>query len=184
MVDTWAFNARDMAECMSMEHSRVAIGRIRPRPGDTMVTGKRRPILTLVEDTSPGIHDTLIAACDRHRYALLGAGEDHDNCEDNLHAALAELGLEAPKTPSPWNMWMNIPVGADDSVSFEPGVASPGDHVVLRAEMDLVSGLLLLPAGHPSHQRRRLRAGRRRLRAALGARPWQRTASSSATSSG
>ncbi len=145
VVDTWAFNAADMAECMSMEHSRVAIGRIRPRPGDTMVTGRRRPILTLVEDTSPGIHDTLIAACDRHRYALLGAGEDHDNCEDNLHAGLAELGLAAPKTPSPWNMWMNIPVGADDSVSFEPGVASPGDYVVLRAEMDLVLAFSCCP---------------------------------------
>ena len=93
-----------------MEHSRVAIGGVFPRPGDTMVTNKRRPILTLVEDTSPGIHDTLIAACDRWRYILLGAGDDHDNCEDNLHAALAALDLKAPKTPSPWNMWMNIPV--------------------------------------------------------------------------
>ena len=145
MVDTWAFNAGDMAECMSMEHSRVAIGGVFPRPGDTMVTNKRRPILTLVEDTSPGIHDTLIAACDRWRYMLLGAGDDHDNCEDNLHDGLAALGLKAPKTPSPWNMWMNIPVGAGGSVSFEPGVASPGDYVVLRAEMDLVLAFSCCP---------------------------------------
>ena len=144
VVDTWAFNADDMAECMSMEHSRASIGYIIPRPGDSMVTGKRRPILTLVEDTSPGIHDTLIAACDRHRYILLGAG-DHDNCEDNLHSALADLGVEAPKTPSPWNMWMNIPVGEGGSVSFEPGVASPGDYVVLRAEMDIVLAFSCCP---------------------------------------
>ena len=145
VVDTWAFNVNDMAECMSMEHSRVAIGHIFPRPGDTMVTNKRRPILTLVEDTSPGVHDTLIAACDRWRYMLLGAGDDHDNCEDNLHDALDALGLKAPKTPSPWNMWMNIPVGPDGSVSFEPGVASPGDHVVLRAEMDIVLAFSCCP---------------------------------------
>lgn len=145
VVDTWAFNADDMVECMSMEHSRATIGYIIPRPGDSMVTTRRRPILTLVEDTSPGIHDTLMAACDRHRYVLLGVGEDHDNCEDNLHAALAELGLKAPKTPSPWNMWMNIPVGADNSVIFEPGVAKPGDYVVLRAEMDLVLAFSCCP---------------------------------------
>ena len=145
VVDTWAFSVGDMAECMSMEHSRVAIGGVFPRPGDTMVTNKRRSILTLVEDTSPGIHDTLIAACDRWRYILLGAGEDHDNCEDNLHAGLAALDLEAPKTPSPWNMWMNIPVGEGGSVSFEPGVASPGDYVVLRAEMDLVLAFSCCP---------------------------------------
>ena len=30
-------------------------------------------MLTLVEDTSPGVHDTVIAACDPFRYAQLGA---------------------------------------------------------------------------------------------------------------
>jgi uncharacterized protein YcgI (DUF1989 family) len=144
VVDTWAFNAGDMAECMSMEHSRVAIGGIFPKPGDTMVTNKRRGILTLVEDTSPGIHDTLIAACDRYRYELLGV-PDHDSCTDNLHAALAELGVSAPETPSPWNMWMNIPVGADGAVSFEPTVSKPGDHVLLRAEMDCVVAFSCCP---------------------------------------
>ena len=39
------------------------------------------------EDTSPGRHDTVIAACDVHRYASLGCTEYHDNCTDNLHAA-------------------------------------------------------------------------------------------------
>lgn len=144
VVDTWAFNASDMAECMSMEHSRVAIGGIFPKPGDAMVTNKRRPILTLVEDTSPGIHDTLIAACDRYRYELLGA-PDHESCTDNLHAALAELGVSAPETPSPWNMWMNIPVGEGGSVSFEPTVSKAGDHVLLRAEMDIVLAFSCCP---------------------------------------
>jgi len=65
VVDTWAFSADDIREFMSMEHSRVAIGRIIPAIGDTLVTNKRRPILTVVEDTSGGIHDTLFAACDR-----------------------------------------------------------------------------------------------------------------------
>jgi uncharacterized protein YcgI (DUF1989 family) len=72
VVDTWAFNADDLHEFMSMEHSRVALGRIIPGIGDRLVTNRRRPILTLVEDTSGGFHDTLFAACDRWRYELLG----------------------------------------------------------------------------------------------------------------
>ena len=32
--------------------------------GDKMITNRRRPILTLIADTSPGRHDTLIAPCD------------------------------------------------------------------------------------------------------------------------
>ena len=93
VVDTWAFNGADMNEFMSMEHTPVAIGRIIPRVGDALVTNRRRPILTLVEDTSGGIHDTLFAACDRWRYEVLGCTEYHDNCTDNLAAGLAALGL-------------------------------------------------------------------------------------------
>ena len=138
VVDTWAFNAADMDEFMSMEHSRVAIGGIFPKPGDTMVSNRRRPILTLEQDTSPGVHDTLIAACDRYRYENLGAQGYHDNCTDNLHAALAALGISGAGTPAPWNMWMNIPVAGDGTVSFEATVSAPGDSVTLRAEMDIV----------------------------------------------
>ena len=145
VVDTWAFRRDDLAEFMSMEHSRTALGRIMPVIGQSMVTNRRRPILTLSEDTSGGIHDTLLAACDRYRYELLGCEEYHDNCTDNLAAALAELGLRPPETPSPWNLFMNIPVGPDGSVSFEPPVSRPGNHVTLLAEMDCVVAFSACP---------------------------------------
>ena len=138
VVDTWAFRRDDLTEFMSMEHSRTSLGRIMPAVGQSMVTNRRRPILTLVEDTSGGVHDTLLAACDRYRYELLGCEEYHDNCTDNLAAALAELGLTPPETPSPWNLFMDIPVAPDGSVTFEPPVSRPGDHVTLRAELDCV----------------------------------------------
>src|SRR5438552_33882 len=87
VVDTWAFNAEDLREFMSIKHNRVAIGRIIPAIDDTLVTNQRRPILTLVEDTSSSIHDTLFATCDRWRYEMLGCTEYHDNCTNNLAAA-------------------------------------------------------------------------------------------------
>ncbi len=145
VVDTWAFRREDMTEFMSMEHSRTAIARTMPALGQSMVTNHRRPALTLVEDTSGGIHDTLLAACDRYRYELLGCTEYHDNCTDNLASALAELGLTPPETPSPWNLFMNIPVASDGSLGFEPPVSSPGDYVVLRAEMDCVVAFSACP---------------------------------------
>ena len=40
---------------------------------------------------------------------------------------------------------MNIPVGADGSVRFEAPVSRPGDHVVLRAEMDAVVAFSCCP---------------------------------------
>jgi uncharacterized protein YcgI (DUF1989 family) len=145
VVDTWAFNAADMREFMSMEHSRVAIGRIIPRIGDTLVTKKRRSILTVVEDTSGGIHDTLFAACDRWRYEMLGCKEYHDNCTDNLAAGLAALGLTSPETPAPLNLFMNIPVIDGNWVEMRPPVSTPGSYVSLRAEMDCIVAFSACP---------------------------------------
>ena len=135
VVDTWAFNIANMAEFMSMEHTRIAIGRIIPRPGDALVTNRRRPILRLVADTSGGIHDTLVAACDRWRYELLGCPTYHDNCTDNLATALGELGLVPPETPSPLNLFMNIPVIDGNAIDIRPPVSTPGSYVTLRAEL-------------------------------------------------
>ena len=117
VVDTWAFNRHDMTEFMSMEHTRSRLRRMIPRTGDPLVTNRRRPILTVLEDTSGGIHDTLLAACDRYRYEQLGCTEYHDNCTDNLAQGLAELGLTPPETPSPLNLFMNIPWTADGALA-------------------------------------------------------------------
>jgi len=109
-----------------------------PRPGDALVTNRRRPLLTLLEDGSPGVHDTLIAACDVHRYRGLGHEGHHDNCTDNLRLALAALGLAPGEVPCPLNLWMNTPADARGDIRWLPPVARPGDRVVLRAEIDAV----------------------------------------------
>lgn len=138
VVDTWAFVDGDLAEFMSMEHSRVHMGRVNPVAGSVLLTTRRRPILTLVEDTSGGVHDTLLAACDVHRYRMLGAEGYHRNCTDNLREALGELGLEPPETPSPLNLFQNSSIKPDGELVIEPPVAPPASYVTLRAEMDVV----------------------------------------------
>jgi uncharacterized protein YcgI (DUF1989 family) len=145
VVDTWAFRRADIHEFLSMEHTRATLHRLIPKPGDALLTNHRRPILTLLEDTSGGIHDTLMAACDRYRYEELGCKTYHDNCTDNLAAAFAELGLVPPETPSPLNLFMNIPWTAEGALSFEPPVSTPGSYVVLRAEMDLIIAFSACP---------------------------------------
>ena len=145
VVDTWAFSAADTSEFMSMEHSRAMMGKIIPAVGDSLVTNHRRPILTVVEDTTPGIHDTLLAACDRYRYELLGVKGHHDNCTDNLAAAMKEVGGKLPETPCPLNLFMNIPVRPDHRVEFQPPTSKPGQYVALRAEMDLIIAFSACP---------------------------------------
>ena len=145
VVDFWAFNSADMTEFMSMEHTRAHTLHFIPKIGDILRTNRRRPILTLVEDTSGGIHDTQIAACDAWRYQFLGCTEYHDNCQDNLHAGLKEIALASAETPSPFNLFMNIPVDAEGSLSFQAPVSKPGDYVLFRAEMDAVVAFSACP---------------------------------------
>jgi uncharacterized protein YcgI (DUF1989 family) len=140
VVDTWAFV--DSGEWMSMEHSRLHMGRVNPVVGDTFVTNHRRPVLTLTEDTSGGVHDTLLAACDSYRYAQLGATGPHDNCTDNLHAA---LDFSVPCTPSPLNLFENARPAPDGTIAIAPPVSTPGSHVTLRAELDLTLVLSACP---------------------------------------
>ncbi|KAF2805448.1 uncharacterized protein BDZ99DRAFT_574386 [Mytilinidion resinicola] len=151
-------------EYMSMSHTRASLLKLTPELGDTLRSQKRAPMLTLVEDTSAGVHDTLIAACDRWRYSELGVTTYHESCTDNCWDALEKLALSLPKNtdaekevvdgllglqarwggrvPDPFNLFMNIPVteegeGAKRGVSFEAPLTKEGDYVALWAERDL-----------------------------------------------
>lgn len=157
---TAANRAAAAPEYMSMSHCRAKLLKLTPSVGDTLVSQKRAPLVKLVEDTSTGVHDTLIAACDRWRYAELGVETYHESCTDNCWDALAALaaGLgdseEAEiisgfqtrmggRVPDPFNLFMNIPVtqegeGAKRGVSFEGPLTKPGDYVVLEALRDVV----------------------------------------------
>lgn len=138
VVDTWAFNAADTSEFMSMEHSRVAMLKITPQVGDTLVSNHRVPMLTVVEDTTPGVHDTLVAACDRYRYQTLGFEGHHDNCTENLAAAMKAIGENCPEVPCPLNLFQNSPVDDAGRIEFRTPVSEAGQYISLRAEMDLI----------------------------------------------
>src|SRR5215469_8301146 len=97
--DLFAVAATDPGEYASAGHTRVAIRKLFPRPGDPVLSNRRRPILSVTADTSPGRHDMLYAACDPARYALLGAGPSHRSCVANLRQALREQGIDAPSVP-------------------------------------------------------------------------------------
>jgi len=139
VIDTWAFNAENLREKMSMEHTRAFLNKVYPIVNDTFFTNQRSPILTILEDTTPGNHDMLMPACDVHRYAKQYGLEYHDNCTDNLRNTLGVLGEEGEEySPSPFNVFMNIPIRVNGSLSWEAPTTEAGQYVTFRAEMDLI----------------------------------------------
>ena len=138
VCDMWAFKLDDLSEYFSIEHTRGEILRVNPEKGDSLLTTRRRPILQFNTDTSPGVHDTLLAACNVERYKNLGVDGYHDNCADNLRQALLAIGLRAREVPQPFNLWMNIPLADKGAISFEPTVSRKEDYVEFKAAMDCV----------------------------------------------
>lgn len=160
--------AASAPEYMSMCHCRASLLKVTPAVGDVMVSQKRAPMVKLIEDTSPGVHDTLIAACDRWRYSELGVTGYHESCTDNfwdaLHALSSSSSLNTEqkesltglreklggKVPDPFNLFMNIPItqegsGAKRGVSFEAPVTKEGDYVILEAQRDVVVAMSACP---------------------------------------
>ncbi len=176
VVDFWTFQLSEddsssqvasekqieLTTYLSMSHTRAALLALSPVAPSTLYTNKRAPILKFLSDTSGGIHDTIIAACDIHRYRQLGVPEDtyHENCADNLRLALqrdapkyvlpAPFNTPTSTVPDPFNLFMNIPVAplpealhesnktAGGKISFEPTVSGPGGRVVFEALVDCI----------------------------------------------
>ncbi len=138
VADLFAFAAGDLNEVLSTAHTRSCLDRLCPRTGEAFYSSRRRPMLRIAADTSPGVHDLLLSACDPDRYRLLGHDGPHRSCVGNLAEALAELGLTPPLIPAPVNLFERVAIGPDGALSIEPPLAKAGDAVTLEALMDLI----------------------------------------------
>jgi len=159
VVDFWAFSTEKWGrEIMSMHHTRNALCRTTPRAGDTLYTASMLPIMSFLEDSGCGVHDTTAAACSYGLYVLqIGeeAAKEHDSCTNNLYNALSEIGYtlaDDPRfdfyTPAPFNLWMNV-TDAPDHTGYNwvqpPKEQKAGDFVVFRAEQDCVVAFSACP---------------------------------------
>lgn len=143
--DLWAFNAEDMDEHLSAMHTRVWVNKLCPEPGESFHSNHRRPILQMIADTCR-VHDLLTAACDEHRYRLYGLKTHHRSCAGNLREVMQPwLGTTRFYVPQPFNIFANVPIGADGSVLNGPAPSRPGDYIVLKAWVDVVIAISACP---------------------------------------
>ncbi len=145
VVDAWAFSQSGPNEFLSTEHTRSCLEKLIPAPGDHLYSNLCRPILTLSEDTSPGIHDLLVSACDENRYRRLGHQGYHRSCVDNLKEMMAQAGRTLHEIPSPFNIFENVKIHPDGRLSIEPPLVKKGESVVLQAQQDIILVLSACP---------------------------------------
>lgn len=135
--DLAAFHPDRPGAGLSTTVTRALIDGMFPVAGQGLYDQDGELLLTLVEDTV-GRHDTLLPACNRETYELLGF-PDHPNCTDNFNRELAAFGHAPRRFFEVVNWFYNTKVGTDGrSMEAEPPLSGPGDYVLLRAERDLV----------------------------------------------
>ncbi len=144
-VDFWAFSQRDIFEFTSMDNFRSFHSTVYVTKDTPLVSTRRRPLVSIVEDTSSGRHDTLLCACNADIYRQLGVEGYHRSCADNMHEGLGELGIALPFTPAPANFFMCVDVRADGSLDRLLPASKPGAHVLLQAEDDIVMAFSCCP---------------------------------------
>jgi uncharacterized protein YcgI (DUF1989 family) len=100
VADLWAVAELDgEPDWLSVSCTRDFTERLFPQVGESFYSGRGRPLLTLVEDNSPGPHDMLFPACNAALYDHVGL-PGHPNCRDNFASAVRVAGIVASFTPS------------------------------------------------------------------------------------
>jgi uncharacterized protein YcgI (DUF1989 family) len=96
---------------------------------------------TIVEDTV-GRHDFLLTPCSPDTFRIIyGTTSHHPSCFENLATALAPFGIEPDAIPTTLNIFMNVEIQANGQLRILPPRSRAGDHIVLRAEMDMIVGV-------------------------------------------
>jgi uncharacterized protein len=146
--DIWAIDATQPGRWLSASHTRDRCERMFPAIGEAFRDQRGEPILELIADTSPGIHDMLFPACDRWMYESRGL-PGHPNCRDNFLTAAASAGIALPVVPDPVNVFQNSAPQADGSLLIGAAASRPGDAITCLALHDLVLILTACAVDYP-----------------------------------
>lgn len=154
VADLLALNRHDMAEVLSSGRTLDYQETIYLTRGDILWSNRSRQMLAILEDTV-GRHDFLLTPCSADTFRIIyGHEHPHRGCQGNLHAALAPYGVAAEGLPACFNVFMNVPVDAQTGrLKVLPPLSKPGDHVLFRAEMDLLVGLTACSAEQSNNYR-------------------------------
>jgi uncharacterized protein YcgI (DUF1989 family) len=137
-ADFFAYNAENVGEWLSPNHSWITSFSVKLREGDTLISRFRRPMLKITDDGADGVHDMMIPACDQFRYEFFGHKGPHASCSENLCTTMRRLGHQVDVIPQPVNFFTKTAVEADGSFVSPPNPVAPGAYVEMEALMDLI----------------------------------------------
>jgi uncharacterized protein YcgI (DUF1989 family) len=141
VADLVCFNRADRREWLSSGRTIDYANSIYLTKGHLLYSNRSQPMFTVLED-DVGRHDFLLTPCSPETFRIIYKDEKHHpSCFENLLTHLARFGIGPDDIPTTLNLFMNVEIGADGTLSIKPPRSRAGDSVTLRAEMDLIVGL-------------------------------------------
>lgn len=141
VADLAAFAAADPDEWLSSGRTIDYGDTIYVRTGSVLYSNRSTPMLTMTADTA-GRHDFLISPCSSEMFERLYGVSGHPSCLTNLATHLRRFGIAPDHIPITLNLFMVV---TPDPVTGQTTIArpssQPGDHVDLRAEINLIVGV-------------------------------------------
>lgn len=138
-VDTLFYKASDFAERYSGQDTLRVNGEAYIGLGTKIVSNEGNVMLTVTAD-SCGRHDTSAGACSCESNTVRFG---HDTrylhaCRDNFLLEVTKHGMSKRDIVPNINFFMNVPIEPSGQMTIVDGLSAPGDHVELRAEMDVL----------------------------------------------
>jgi uncharacterized protein len=136
-IDLLCYSAADPLDRYNAANTMKLNGNIFIGKGSSLWSLRANKMMTVVEDTC-GRHDTIGGCCSAEINELRYHQKNTPSCQENFRKALEPFGLSERDVVANVNLFMNVPVTEGGEMAIVDGVSKPGDHVDLRAEMDLI----------------------------------------------
>ena len=138
-VDTLFYKADDFSERYSGQDTLRVNGNAYVGLGTKIVSNEGNVMLVVTAD-SCGRHDTSAGACSCESNTVRFG---HDTkylhaCRDNFVLEVTRHGMSKRDIVANINFFMNVPIEPSGQMTIVDGLSSPGDHVELVAEMDVL----------------------------------------------
>ncbi len=141
VADLVAFGSEDFREWLSSGRSIDYASTIYLSKDHVLYSNRSRAMFTIVQD-DVGRHDFLLTPCSPETFEIVYHNHNyHPSCFENLSKSLKQFGITPDMIPTTFNLFMNVEIGPDGSLSILPPRSRPGDSMTLRAEMDVIVGL-------------------------------------------
>lgn len=136
VASLFGFSELEPSVHLSVHHTRVFSNSYVLGAGMRLVNNRRRPVMVLGKD-SVGKHDLLMPASTTAFLAANGyAGQT--GCVESLQDELQRLGRQQPKLPDPINLFMNVQLNQQGTLTPLPNTVKAGDSVTCRVVLDTV----------------------------------------------